>query len=123
MGIIRTSKQVDISGINRGNIRKKINELAMNCNLYRGIDELKRHYQPRNNSVKDENDEQLPDSISTSNKLLDILSVSDIRWIEIHAAEPLVLLRLKLLLQSLKNINHKAVIKFLQNSFKHEVKY
>jgi hypothetical protein len=62
-------KPADISGIKRGNICKdKINEFATNSknknirDLYRGINEFKRGYQPRNNLVKDENGELLADS-------------------------------------------------------------
>jgi hypothetical protein len=41
-------------------------------NLYRGINEFKRHYQPGNS------------------QLLNVHRVSDVRQIEIHTAEPLV---------------------------------
>jgi hypothetical protein len=46
-------------------LKGKINELAMNSknknirDLYRGINGFKRGYQPRNNSVKDENGDML----------------------------------------------------------------
>jgi hypothetical protein len=48
-------------------VKDKINEPAINCNsknirdLYRGIYEFKRSYQPRNNLVKDENGDTLAD--------------------------------------------------------------
>jgi hypothetical protein len=49
-------------------LKDKINELAANSNnknirdIYRGITEFKRGYQPRNNLVKDENGDLLADS-------------------------------------------------------------
>jgi hypothetical protein len=82
-------------------LKGKINGQATNSknknirDLYRGINEFKRGYQPRNNSVKDKNGD------------LDLVPVT---------------LRLKLLLQSRENINLQAVIKFLWNRFKQEVK-
>jgi hypothetical protein len=57
--------------------------------LYRGINEFKRGYQPRNNLVKDENGDLLADSHNTSNirqncfsQVLNAHSASDIRRIE-----------------------------------------
>jgi hypothetical protein len=52
----------------RESLKDKINELARNSknknirDLYRGINEFKRDYQPRNNLVKDENGDLLADS-------------------------------------------------------------
>jgi prefoldin subunit 5 len=51
-------------------LKDKINEFAANSknknknirDLYRGINEFKRGYQPRNNLVKDENGDLLADS-------------------------------------------------------------
>jgi hypothetical protein len=37
--------------------------------VHRGIDECKTNYQPRNNFVKDENDDLLADSNNTLNRL------------------------------------------------------
>jgi hypothetical protein len=72
--------------------------------------------------VKDGNGELLADSNNILNRskyyfslLLNARRGSDVRQIEIHAAEPLVPLRLKLLLQSWKDINLQVVIKFQQN--------
>jgi hypothetical protein len=54
-------------------LKDKINELAMNNktkntrDLYRGINEFKWGCQPRNNLVKNENDNQLADSHSILN--------------------------------------------------------
>jgi hypothetical protein len=82
-------------------LKDKIDELATNKNisdLYRGIDECNSGYQPRNNLVKDENGELLSDSHNVLNRyknyfslLLNVQDVSDVRQIEIHIIEPLVL--------------------------------
>jgi hypothetical protein len=60
--------------------------------LYTGTNELKRSYQPRNNLVKDENGDLLADShyMNYFSQLLNVRCVSDVRQIDIHAAEPLV---------------------------------
>jgi hypothetical protein len=56
-------------------LKDKINELATNIKnknirfLYRGINEFKRGYQPRNNLVKDENGDLLADSHNILNRL------------------------------------------------------
>jgi hypothetical protein len=84
-------------------LKDNINELAMNSknknisNLYRGMNEQKRGYQPRNNLVKDENGDLLADSHNILKKwknylsqLLNIYNISDYRQIEVHTAEPLV---------------------------------
>jgi hypothetical protein len=79
--------------------------------LYRGINEFNKGYQPRNNLVKDENGDLLADSHNILNRcksyfsqLLNVHNVSDVREIEVHTDESLVPgpsnLRLKLLLQS-----------------------
>jgi hypothetical protein len=55
-------------------LKGKINELAMNSknknirNLYRGINEFNRGYQPRSNLVMDENGDLLADSNSIVNR-------------------------------------------------------
>jgi hypothetical protein len=84
-------------------LKDESNELATNSknknirDLYRGINEFKRSYQPRNNLVKDENGDLLSDSRNILNRqknyfsqLLNMHSVSDVRQIEVHMAEPLV---------------------------------
>jgi hypothetical protein len=84
-------------------VKGKINELAMNSknknirDLYRGINEFKRGYQPRSNLVKDENGDMLADSNNIVNgwksyfsQLLNVHCVSDLRQIKMHMAEPLV---------------------------------
>jgi hypothetical protein len=61
VGIISRTKYMKpsgISGIKRGNIRKTINELAMNSkniairNLHRGIHSFKSGYHPRSNLLR-----------------------------------------------------------------------
>jgi hypothetical protein len=82
----------------------KINELATNSknknirDLYRRINEFKRGYQLRNNLVKDENGGLLADFHSILKRwknyfsqLLNVHNISDVRQIEAHTAEPLVL--------------------------------
>jgi hypothetical protein len=53
-------------------------------------------YQPKNNLVKDENGDLLPDSLNILNRwkiyfsqLLSVHYVSDVRQTEVHMAEPL----------------------------------
>jgi hypothetical protein len=84
-------------------LKYKIKELAMNSKnknirfLYRGSNEFKGGYQPRNNLVKDENGDLLADSHNILNRwknyfshLLNVHNVDDDRQIEVHTAEPLV---------------------------------
>jgi hypothetical protein len=65
--------------------------------LCRGINELKKGYQPRSNLVKDENGDLFADSNRILNRwkshfsqLFNVHNVTDVRQIEIHTAEPLV---------------------------------
>jgi hypothetical protein len=65
--------------------------------LYRGINELKRGYQSRNNLLKDENGDLLADShniLNAWNKyfspLLNVYNFSDVRKTEVNTTEPLV---------------------------------
>jgi hypothetical protein len=84
-------------------LKDKINELARNSknknlrDLYRGINDFKRGYQPRSNLVEDENCDLLADSHDILNRcknyfsqLLNVHRVSNVRQIEIHTAEPIV---------------------------------
>jgi hypothetical protein len=84
-------------------LKGKINELATNSknknirDLYRGINEFKRGYQPRSNLFTDGNGDLLADSNTILNRwksyfsqLLNVHGISDVRQIEIHTAEPLV---------------------------------
>ncbi|PNF28088.1 hypothetical protein B7P43_G12259, partial [Cryptotermes secundus] len=86
----------------REHLKDKIDELAMNSknknirDLYRGINDFKRGYQPSSNLVKDENGDLLSDSHILSrwtnyfSQLLNVHSVSDVRQIEMHTVEPLI---------------------------------
>jgi hypothetical protein len=65
--------------------------------LYRGINECKGGYQPRNNLVNDDNGDLLADSHNILSRwknyfsqLLNVHNVSDIRHIEVHMTETLV---------------------------------
>jgi hypothetical protein len=82
-------------------LKDKINELAIiskNNNirdLYRGINDFKKGYQPRNNLVKDENGELLAHSQIILNRwkknfsqILSAHRVSDVRQIEVHDPSP-----------------------------------
>ncbi|PNF30898.1 hypothetical protein B7P43_G05207 [Cryptotermes secundus] len=84
-------------------LKDKIDELAMNSknknirDLYRGINDFKRGYQPSSNLVKDENGDLLADSHNILNRwrnyfsqLLNVHRVSAVRQTEIHTAEPLI---------------------------------
>jgi hypothetical protein len=107
-------------------LKDKINELATNSknknknknirDQYRGINELKRGYQPGNKLVKDENGDLLADSHNILSRwknyfsqLLNVHNVSDVRQIEIHTPEPLVpgsgRLEVAIAIAKLKNIN------------------
>jgi prefoldin subunit 5 len=85
-------------------LKEKINELATKSknknirDLYRGINEFRRSYQPRNNLLKDENSDLLVDSHNILNRwknyfsqLFNVHNVCDVRQIEVYTAEPLVL--------------------------------
>jgi hypothetical protein len=101
----------------RENLKNKINDLESNSenknvrDLYRGINEFKKGYQPRTNLVKDERGDLLVDPykilIRWKNyfcQLLNIHGVGGVRQTEMHTAEPFcqspVPLRLRLLLES-----------------------
>ncbi|PNF21339.1 hypothetical protein B7P43_G02097 [Cryptotermes secundus] len=84
-------------------LKDKIDELAMNSrnknirDLYRGVNDFKRGYQPSSNLVRDENGDLLANSHSILNRwrnyfsqLLNVHRVIAVRQTEIHTAEPLV---------------------------------
>ena len=63
--------------------------------LYKGINDFKKGYQPRTNTVKDENGDLVADSHSILarwrnyfSQLLNVLGVNEVRQIEIHTTEP-----------------------------------
>jgi hypothetical protein len=71
--VIQGGKLVDISGTRkREYLKDKINELESNSknirDLYRGINQFKKGYQPRNNLVKDERGDLLADPHKILNK-------------------------------------------------------
>jgi hypothetical protein len=83
--------------------KRKINELESNSknkntrDLYRGINEFKKGYQLRLNSMKDENSNLLADPQGVLNRgehffnqVLTVHGVHDVRQLDIHMAEPLV---------------------------------
>jgi hypothetical protein len=95
---------VDISGKKRKEYMKaKIDELETSRkikhirDLYKGISDFKKGYQPRSNTVKDEKGDWVTDSCSVLarwrrhfSQLLNVLGVNDVGQTEIHTAEPLV---------------------------------
>jgi hypothetical protein len=85
-------------------LKGKINEFETNNKnknirgLYRGINEFKKGYQPRINIMKDENGNLLADLQNVLNRwknffnqMLNVHWVYDVRQMDIHTAEPLVL--------------------------------
>jgi hypothetical protein len=97
-------------------LKAKIEDLETNSKinnvreLYRGINDFRKGYQPRTIIVKDEKGDVVADSHSVMarwrkyfSQLLNVHGVNDIRQTEIHTAEPSVLshvtLRLSLLLK------------------------
>jgi hypothetical protein len=84
-------------------LKNIINELETNSknknirDLYKGINEFKKAYQPKTNMVNEEHGDLLADSHSILNRcknyfcqLLNVHGVNDVRETEIHTAEPLV---------------------------------
>jgi len=84
-------------------LKAKIAELETNSkiknirDLYRGINDFKKGYQPRTNIVKDDKGDLVADSHSTLarwrnyfSQLLNVHGVNGVRRTEIHTAEPLV---------------------------------
>jgi len=66
--------------------------------LYRGIHDFKKSYQPRTRIVKDEKGDLVSDCLSILarwrnhfSQLFNVHGVSDVRQTKIHTAEPLVL--------------------------------
>jgi hypothetical protein len=65
--------------------------------LYRGINEFKKGYQPRINIIKDENGNLLADPKNVLNRwknffnqVINVYGLHDVRQMDIHTAEPLV---------------------------------
>ena len=104
-------------------MKAKIEELETNSkikkvrDLYRGINDFKKRYQPRTNTVKDEKGDLVADSHiilarwrKYFSQLLNVHGVNDDRQAEIHTAEPLVpepsALKFELAIEKLKS--HKS---------------
>jgi hypothetical protein len=73
-------KPASISGIKREYLKDRINDLAKNSknknirDLYRGINEFKKGYQPRTNLVKNENGDLFADSPNILNRWKNYIS-------------------------------------------------
>ena len=104
-------------------MKGKIEELKTNSkinnirDLYRGINDVKKGYQPRTGIVKEEKGDLVVDSHSIMarwrnyfSQILNVHGVSEIRQAEIHTAEPLVsepsALEVELAIEKLKS--HKS---------------
>jgi hypothetical protein len=88
--------------------------------LYRRINEFNRTYQPRNN-LEEGNGDLLADSHILNSwknyaQLLNMHTISGVRWIEIHTAQLLAPdaspFDVKITSAKLKSINYQVVIKF-----------
>jgi hypothetical protein len=87
-------------GTDREYLKEKVNDLATNSknknirDLFRGINEFKRSYQPRNNVAKDGNGVLLADSHILKrwknyfSQSLNVHSISQVRQTEIHTDDP-----------------------------------
>jgi len=91
----RNKKKAYLKGkIEELETHSKINNIR---DLYRGINDVKKGYQPRTGIVKDEKADLVADSHSIMarwknyfSQILNIQGVSEVRQAEIHTAEPLV---------------------------------
>jgi hypothetical protein len=119
----------------RKHLKVKINKLETNSKnkniweLYRGVNDCKKGYQPRTNIVKDEKGDLVSDchSILTRwrNYFSQLLNVHGDKQTEIHTAEPLVpepsAFEVEMPIDNSKDTNHTVVIRFQQNWIKQEV--
>ena len=113
-------------------LKAKIEELETKSkiknirDLYRGIKNFKKGYQPRINIVKDEKGDLVADSHSILarwrkyfSQLLNVHGVNNVRQTKIHTAEPLVpeqsAFEIKLVIEKQKVTNHQVLIKSQQN--------
>ena len=97
--------------------------------LYRGINNFKKRYQPRCNIVKDEKGDLVADSHSVVarwrnyfSQLFNVHGVKDVGQAEIHIAEPLVpepsASEIELAVDKLKVTNRQVLIKYRLNCLK-----
>ena len=119
-------------------LRAKIEELEPNNkiqnirDLYRGISDFKKGYQPRCNIVKDEKGDLVADSHGIMarwrnyfSKLCNVHGVKDVGQAEIHTAEPLVpepsAPEFELAIDKLKSHKSPVIDQYQQNWLKQEV--
>jgi len=117
---------------NKGYMRVKIEELETNSKiqnireLYRGISDFKKGYQPRCNIVKDEKGVLFSGSHSIVarwrnyfSQLFNVHGVKDVGQAEIHTAEPLVpepsASEFELAIDKLKSHKSPGMVKYRQN--------
>jgi hypothetical protein len=113
-------------------LRAKIEELESNSkiqnirDLYRGIRDFKKGYQPRCNIVMDEKNDLVADCHSIVawwrnyfSQLFNVHGVKDVEQAEIHTAEPLVtepsVCEFDLAIDKQKVRNHHVLIKYRHN--------
>ena len=112
-------------------LKVKIEELETNSkinnvmDLYRGINDFNKGYQPITTIVKDDKGDLVADYHSIMARwrnyfpqLLNLREVKDVRQAEIHRVEPLVLepsaFEVELAIEKLKITNHQVLIKYQQ---------
>jgi hypothetical protein len=113
-------------------LKEKINEIELNSkhknirDLYRGVIEFKKGYQPKTNPAKIERSDLLadPEQILTRWKnyfcqLLNVQGPGGVRQTEIHIAEPFVpepsAAEVEVAIRKLKGIKCQVLIRFQQN--------
>jgi hypothetical protein len=125
----------DISGTKKAYLKAKIEEHETNSkiksirDLYRGINNFKKGYQPKTVIMKDKKGDLFADSHSIMarwrnyfSQILNVHGVSDARQAELHTSEPLVpepsVLEVELAIEKLKSHNHHVLIKYQHNWLK-----
>jgi hypothetical protein len=113
-------------------MKAKFEELETNSkiknvrDLYRGINDFKKGYQPRTNMVKDEQGDLVVDSHriwlggrNHFSQILNVQGVNDVRQAEIHTTELLVpepsVSEIESAIDKIKVTNHQVLIKYQQN--------
>jgi hypothetical protein len=113
-------------------LKDKITEIELNSksknirDLYRGITEFKKGYQPKTNLVRDERGDLLADPQKNLTRwknyfsqLLNVQGSGAIRQTEIHTAEPFVpepsAAEFEVVIRKLKRYKPQALIRFQQN--------